>query len=187
MLISYAMIETKHSRSLRTSASSWSLRETFKIRVPCPCGPSLRFNKLSLTLLPDKFGSNRSFILPCAAIICHLVISVTVFPLNPISSFITQLGCEHQGGSSLCRVSLSSPLCPWSLFPAMTHGECSINVGQRGEVMNGENPCHLIMPEGKQALGTQEAGFLYGSLGLWSSMGPLPWQIICKPWRDPYG
>lgn len=181
------MTETKHSRSLKTSASSWSLREDYKTRGPCPCGPSLRFSTLSLTLLPDKFGSNRSFLPRCAAIICHLLIGVTVLPLNPISLFTTRLGCEHQEGSSLCRVSLTSPLCPWPLFPAMTHGECSINVGQRGEVMNSENPCHLIMPEGNQALGMQEADFLYGSLGLWSSMGPLPWQVICKPWRDPYG
>lgn len=89
--------------------------------------------------------------------------------------------------AALFVVSLSSPLCPWPLSPAMTHGGCSVNVGQRGEVMNGENPCHLVMPEGNQALGMQEAGFLCGSFGLWSSMGPLPWQVICKPWRDPYG
>lgn len=134
---------------------------------------------------PDKFGWNRSFLLPCAAIICHPCYRCHRSPLEcKLLLFITLPGCELQESRSLCRASLSSPLCPWLLGLVMTHGECSINAGQRGEAMNGENPCLLHYACGSQALGMYKADFLWQ---LWALEFYGTTTMWCKPWKGPYG
>lgn len=74
-----------------------------------------------------------------------------------------------------------------ALSPAMTHGGCSVNVGQRGEVMNAKTHVILLCLKGTRLWECRKLAFSVAVSGLWSSMGPLPWQVICKPWRDPMG